>query len=132
MPNQSMNSGTRAKEGIGISALTSGRKKLSIARKRAIRMPSGMPDDHRKAKAEHHPVHGEGGMLDDAAIGDHLEERFRDGRNCRQQGRREITAARKGLVDGRCDGERDRSADERAVTLSVFSHAVTIPQRTTV
>ncbi len=30
MPNHSMNSGTNAKDGIGISALTSGRKKLSI------------------------------------------------------------------------------------------------------
>ena len=43
MPNHSMNSGTSAKEGIGISALTSGRKKFSTAVKRAIRMPSGMP-----------------------------------------------------------------------------------------
>ncbi len=50
MPNQSMNSGTRAKDGIGISALTSGRKKCSIAVKRAIRMPSGMPTTTARPK----------------------------------------------------------------------------------
>ena len=42
MPNHSMNTGTSAKDGIGMSALTSGRKKRSTGRKRAIRMPSGM------------------------------------------------------------------------------------------
>ena len=43
MPNHSMNSGTSEKDGIGISALTSGRKKFSTRLKRAIRMPSGRP-----------------------------------------------------------------------------------------
>ena len=43
MPNQSMNSGTSENEGIGISALTSGRKKFSTGLKRAIRMPSVIP-----------------------------------------------------------------------------------------
>ena len=99
MPNQSMNNGTRAKEGIGISALTSGRKKFSIALKRAIRMPSGMPTTTARPEAEHHPVHREGGVLDDAAVGEHREQCFRDGRNRRQQGRREIAAARQRLVD---------------------------------
>ena len=50
MPNHSMNSGTSAKDGIGISALTSGRKKFSTGRKRAIRMPSGMPTTTARAK----------------------------------------------------------------------------------
>ena len=50
MPNQSMNNGTRAKEGIGISALTSGRQKPSIALKRAIRIPSGMPTTTARLK----------------------------------------------------------------------------------
>ena len=43
MPNQSMNTGTQASEGIGIRALASGSTKCSTARKRPIRMPSGMP-----------------------------------------------------------------------------------------
>ena len=42
-PNQRMNTGTQASDGIGISALTSGMKKFSIGLKRAIRMPSGSP-----------------------------------------------------------------------------------------
>ena len=42
-PNQRMNTGTQASDGIGISALASGRKKFSTGRKRAIRMPSGSP-----------------------------------------------------------------------------------------
>ena len=50
MPNQSMNSGTSAKEGIGIIALTSGRKKCSTLWKRAIRIPSGRPTTTDSAK----------------------------------------------------------------------------------
>ena len=50
MPNQSMNSGTSAKEGIGISALTSGSTKCSMRWKRAIRMPSGNPTTTASAK----------------------------------------------------------------------------------
>ena len=50
MPNHSMNSGTSAKDGIGISALTSGRKKFSTGRKRAIRMPSGRPTTTARQK----------------------------------------------------------------------------------
>ena len=38
-----MNTGTQASDGIGISALASGRKKPSTRRKRPIRMPSGRP-----------------------------------------------------------------------------------------
>ena len=50
MPNHSMNTGTSANEGIGISALTSGRKKRSTGRKRAIRMPSGIDTAIASAK----------------------------------------------------------------------------------
>ena len=50
MPNHSMNSGTSANDGIGISALTSGRKKFSTGLKRAIRMPSGRPTAMARAK----------------------------------------------------------------------------------
>ena len=40
-PNQRMNTGTHASDGIGISALASGRQKFSTVRKRPIRIPSG-------------------------------------------------------------------------------------------
>ncbi len=42
-PNHRMNSGTQASDGIGISALASGRTKFSTGLKRPIRMPSGRP-----------------------------------------------------------------------------------------
>jgi hypothetical protein len=38
-----MNTGTQASEGIGISALASGRKKFSTGLKRPMRIPSGSP-----------------------------------------------------------------------------------------
>ena len=50
MPNHSMNSGTSENEGIGISALTSGRKKFSTRWKRAIKMPSGSPTTTARKK----------------------------------------------------------------------------------
>ena len=50
MPNHSMNSGTSAKDGIGISALISGRKKFSTGLKRAIRMPSGSANTTARKK----------------------------------------------------------------------------------
>jgi hypothetical protein len=42
-PNHRMNTGTQASDGIGISALASGRTNPSTLRKRPIRMPSGTP-----------------------------------------------------------------------------------------
>ena len=42
-PNQRMKTGTQASDGIGISALASGRQKFSTHRMRPIRMPSGSP-----------------------------------------------------------------------------------------
>ena len=39
-----MNTGTHASDGIGISALASGRQKFSTVRKRPIRIPSGTAD----------------------------------------------------------------------------------------
>ena len=54
-PNQRMKTGTQASDGIGISALTSGRTKCSTGRKRPIRMPSGRPTDHRERETGKHP-----------------------------------------------------------------------------
>ena len=55
-PNQRMNTGTQASEGIGIRALASGSTKFSTARNRPIRMPSGSADDDREREAEQHAV----------------------------------------------------------------------------
>ena len=55
-PNHRMNTGTQASEGIGISALASGRKKFSTGRKRPIRMPSGSPTATASAKPDQHAV----------------------------------------------------------------------------
>ncbi len=42
-PNQRMKTGTQASDGIGISALVSGRTKFSTGRKRPIITPNGRP-----------------------------------------------------------------------------------------
>ena len=71
MPNHSMNSGTSENEGIGISALTSGRKKFSTGLKRAIRMPSVMPTAIASVEAEQHPRQRGAGVLEHAAVRQH-------------------------------------------------------------
>ena len=64
-----MNTGTQASEGIGISALTSGRKKFSTGRKRAIRMPSGMPTATARPKPNSTRYSVIGGVLEHGAVG---------------------------------------------------------------
>ena len=50
-PNQRMNTGTQASEGIGISALISGRTKFSTGRKRAHQDAERQPDHDGERKA---------------------------------------------------------------------------------
>ena len=68
-PNHRMNTGTQASDGIGISALVSGRKKFSTGRKRPIRMPSGRPTTTASAKPMQHPVERVERMPQHGAVG---------------------------------------------------------------
>ena len=94
MPNHSMNSGTSAKDGIGISALTSGRKKFSTRLEARHQDAERQADHNGEAEAEQHAVKREGGVFDHGAVGQHRKERARDRSQRRQQRRREIAAAR--------------------------------------
>ena len=84
-PNQRMNTGTQASDGIGISALASGRKKPSIGRKRPIRMPSGRATTTASANADQHPIERAGGVRRQAAVQHAIDQRARHARQRRQQ-----------------------------------------------
>ena len=98
MPNHSMNSGTSAKEGIGISALTRGRKKFSTRWKRAIRMPSGKPTTTAREKPNitRYMVKAACSIMLPSAT---WRTKCAHGLQRRQQRRREIAAARRRLVE---------------------------------
>ena len=114
-PNHRMNTGTQASDGIGISALTSGRKKFSTGWKRAIRMPSGRPTSDGQRDADQHAVERASRVREHGAVEQHGHQRRADLRQRRHQHRREIAAARDRFVEQREHDERDRGADvERA------------------
>ena len=90
-PNQRMKTGTQASEGIGISALASGRTKCSTGRKRPISTPKRQSDRDSEDKADtardRASRRHEANMVPSRSD---VDERMRHGAERRHQGGREI------------------------------------------
>jgi hypothetical protein len=116
-----MKSGTRAKDGIGISALTSRHENSER-----------QADHDRESETEHHPVERKCGMLEHASVSKHGHEGAPNRRQRGQQRRREVAASRHRLIDRGGSEHRKRAAHKRSPALSCVGHDEIMPQRTTV